>query len=142
MHDAFTSAASARRGGVAQGHRWLFGMVRPKDDRYDRAQVPSGFLVGQQNAGRYHEREVLPAAAVAAMQAPGCRQVRQASVTVSAGSRPRSRLGLRGSYLVVDVVLAGLLLLALIPWLWVVCLVVMLAGVLRLMAVLRSPRPG
>ncbi len=82
MRNTFTSADEARRAGAARGHRWLFGLVQARDQRYDPAQVPSGFLgasaedvthflVAQQNGGRYQGRTLLSAAGIAAMQAPG-----------------------------------------------------------------------
>jgi CubicO group peptidase (beta-lactamase class C family) len=193
MRNSFTSADAGQRAGLAQGHRWLFGVVRPKDGRYDPAQLPSGyviasaedmthFLVAQQNGGRYRDGQVLSRAAVAAMQEPGVptgaagvryglgweraslagvptvrhagdnfyghgmaflqpgtgraavilingngvlpRATAFASIEagvarILAGQQPAppSGLGLRRSYLVLDVVLGGLLLLALLPML-------------------------
>jgi CubicO group peptidase (beta-lactamase class C family) len=189
MRNAVTSAAAGQRAGVARGHRWLFGVVRPKDARYDPAQLPSGylmasaedmahFLVAQQNGGRYRDGQILSPTAVAAMQEPGVPAgaggvryglgwqqaslggvptvqhagdnyyghgiaflqpgTRRGAVILSngngvlpraaafarieagvarilAGQLPLSGLGLRGSYLILDVVLAVLLLLALMP---------------------------
>jgi CubicO group peptidase (beta-lactamase class C family) len=286
MRDAATSGAAAQRAGVAQGHRWFFGVVRPHDRRYDAAQVPSGylvasaedmthFLIAQQNGGRYLHQQLLSPTAVASMQAPGVPTgapnshyglgweeepidgvptvehsgdnyyghgiaflepgTRRAAVILVNGNgalpltaafrpieagvariladqqpAPPSRMGLRGSYLLLDAVLAVVLLLVMLPlarlrrwgrglqrnrsegrrrtlrtvtrgvleiaiplavlgaarlalhvlgaqswaeglallpdtgaWLWVVCLVVLLTGVLRMAVALRvSWRPA
>jgi CubicO group peptidase (beta-lactamase class C family) len=190
MRNTFASGAAAQRAGVAQGHRWLFGVVRPKHGRYDTAQLPSGylvasaedmthFLVAQQNAGRYRDQQVLSPTAVAAMQAPGVptgtnahyalgwlqaplggvptvqhsgdnyyghgiafmepgtrraavilvngngalpltvafRPIEVGVARILAGQQPEppSRMGLRGSYLLLDVVLGVVLLLVLLP---------------------------
>jgi CubicO group peptidase (beta-lactamase class C family) len=190
MRNAFTSAAAGQRAGVARGHRWLFGVVRPRDARYDPAQLPSGylmasaedmahFLVAQQNGGRYRDGRILSPTAVAAMQEPGVPAgaggvryglgwqqaslggvptvqhagdnyyghgiaflqpgTRRGAVILSNGNgvlpraaafapieagvarilagqqAPLSGLGLRGSYLILDVALGALLLLALMP---------------------------
>jgi Beta-lactamase len=64
------------------GHRWLFGVLDPQDERYNTSQLPSGFLiasaedmthflVAQQDGGRYEDASVLSPAGIAAMQAPG-----------------------------------------------------------------------
>ena len=82
MRNSFGSVADARAAGLAQGHRWLFGLVTAKDERYNTSQLPSGFLissaedmthflVAQLNGGRFRNGQVLSAAGVAAMQAPG-----------------------------------------------------------------------
>src|SRR6266487_934513 len=44
MHHSFALEQEARRDGLAQGHRWLFGVPAPFD-YYEAAAVPAGYLV-------------------------------------------------------------------------------------------------
>src|SRR2546421_3059450 len=68
MHDSFASEQEARRDGLAQGHRWIFGVPTPFDF-YAVSQVPAGglissvqdlthYLVAQMNAGRFGSTSV------------------------------------------------------------------------------------
>jgi len=80
MHDSFASEPEARRDGLAQGHRWIFGVPAPFDD-YIASNVPAGglissaqdmshYLVAQMNAGRFGSTAVLSEAGIATMHAP------------------------------------------------------------------------
>jgi CubicO group peptidase (beta-lactamase class C family) len=80
MKDSFASQAPARADGLAQGHRWLFGLLRP-NDYYNPSGVPSGylassaedmshFLIAELNGGRYAGTRVLSAAGIATTQRP------------------------------------------------------------------------
>jgi CubicO group peptidase (beta-lactamase class C family) len=80
MRHSYTAQAPARQDGLAQGHRWLFGVMEPMD-YYNPSGVPSGylistaedmthFLIAQQNGGVYQGHRLLSAAAVAQMQQP------------------------------------------------------------------------
>jgi CubicO group peptidase (beta-lactamase class C family) len=82
MRHSFTSEQAARRDGLAQGYRWLFGISMPTDYPYDVPQMPSGFLIAsaedmahfviaQLNGGRFGTRSVLTPAGIVAMHAPG-----------------------------------------------------------------------
>ena len=84
MHDSFASEPEARRDGLAQGHRWIFGVLSPFDF-YPVSQVPAGglissvqdmtnYLVAQMNAGRFGSTSVLSSAGIATMHAPGVPQ--------------------------------------------------------------------
>jgi CubicO group peptidase (beta-lactamase class C family) len=44
MHDSFASEPEARRDGLAEGHRWIFGVPAPFDD-YLASNVPAGGLI-------------------------------------------------------------------------------------------------
>src|SRR5437588_6822185 len=44
MHDSFASEQEARRDGLAQGYRWIFGVPAPFD-YYSASQVPAGGLI-------------------------------------------------------------------------------------------------
>jgi CubicO group peptidase (beta-lactamase class C family) len=80
MHDSFASEQEARRDGLAQGHRWIFGVPTPFDF-YPVSQVPAGglissvqdmthYLVAQMNGGRFGSTSVLSSAGIATMHAP------------------------------------------------------------------------
>ena len=82
MHHSYTAEREARRDGLAQGHRWLFGLPVPAAERYNASQLPSGFLIAsaedlthfliaQLNGGRFGSTSVLSPEGIAAMQAPG-----------------------------------------------------------------------
>lgn len=82
MHHSYTSEREARRDGLAQGHRWLFGWPRPAEERYNPSQLPSGyliasaedlthFLIAQLNGRRFGATRVLSPEGIAAMHAPG-----------------------------------------------------------------------
>src|SRR5438034_10025375 len=84
MHDSFASEQEARRDGLAQGHRWIFGVPTPFD-YYTASQVPAGglissvqdmthYLVAQMNGGRFGSTSVLSSAGIATMHAPGVPQ--------------------------------------------------------------------
>ncbi len=96
MHDSFASEQEARRDGLAQGHRWLFGVPTPFD-RYNPSNVPAGYLVSsaqdmvyyliaQMNGGRFGSATVLSPAGIATMHAPG--------VAVTEGSDTGSSYGM------------------------------------------------
>src|SRR5205807_8147276 len=81
MHDSFASEPEARRDGLAQGYRWLFGVPAPFD-YYNLSGVPSGYLVSsaedlthyliaQMNEGRFGSATVLSSAGITTMHAPG-----------------------------------------------------------------------
>src|SRR5256712_175332 len=80
MHDSFASDQEARLDGLAQGHRWFFGVPTPFDF-YAVSQVPAGglissvqdmthYLVAQMNGGRFGSTSVLSSAGIATMHAP------------------------------------------------------------------------
>ena len=80
MHDSFASEPEARRDGLAQGHRWIFGVPTPFD-YYTVSNVPAGglissvqdlthYLVAQMNGGRFGSTSVLSSAGIATMHAP------------------------------------------------------------------------
>lgn len=80
MKDSFASEAPARADGLAQGHRWLFGMQRP-NDYYNPSGVPSGylvstaedmshFLIAELNGGSYKGNRVLSAPGITSTQKP------------------------------------------------------------------------
>ncbi len=80
MHDSFASEQEARRDGLAQGHRWLFGVPAPFD-YYNASNVPAGYLVSsaedlthyliaQLNGGRFGSATVLSSAGIATMHTP------------------------------------------------------------------------
>src|SRR6266487_2978782 len=84
MHDSFASEPEARRDGLAQGYRWLFGVPAPFD-YYSLSAVPAGFLVSsaedmahylvaQMNGGRFGSATVLSPTGIATMHAPGVPQ--------------------------------------------------------------------
>src|SRR2546422_9106672 len=69
MHDSFASEPEARRDGLAQGHRWFFGVPTPFD-YYNVSNVPAGYLISsaedlthyllaQMNGGRFGSATVL-----------------------------------------------------------------------------------
>src|SRR6266487_3458383 len=81
MHDSFASEQEARRDGLAQGYRWLFGVPAPFD-YYNVSAVPAGFLVSsaedmthylvaQMNRGRFGSATILSPAGIATTHAPG-----------------------------------------------------------------------
>src|SRR6266487_4141290 len=81
MHHSFALEQEARRDGLAQGHRWLFGVPAPFD-YYEAAAVPAGYLVSsaedmthylvaQMNGGRFGSSTVLSSAGIATLHAPG-----------------------------------------------------------------------
>src|SRR6266496_5280067 len=81
MHDSFASEQEARRDGLAQGYRWLFGVPAPFD-YYNVSAVPAGFLVSsaedmthylvaQMNGGRFGSATVLSPTGIATTHAPG-----------------------------------------------------------------------
>ena len=80
MHDSFASEQEARRDGLAQGHRWLFGVPVPFD-YYNASGLPAGYLsssaqdlthylIAQMNGGRFESATVLSSAGIATMHAP------------------------------------------------------------------------
>jgi hypothetical protein len=80
MHHSFASEPEARRDGLAQGHRWIFGVPTPFD-YYPVSNVPAGglissvqdlthYLVAQMNGGRFGSATVLSSAGIATIQAP------------------------------------------------------------------------
>ncbi|MDQ3702829.1 MAG: beta-lactamase family protein [Chloroflexota bacterium] len=82
MRHSFTSEAEARRAGMGQSYRWIFGLPVPYHERYNTSQLPSGylissaedlthFLVAQLNGGRFGAAGVLSPEGIAALQAPG-----------------------------------------------------------------------
>src|SRR6266704_2290794 len=84
MHDSFASEQEAKRDGLAQGHRWIFGVPAPFD-YYPLSQVPAGglissvqdithYLVAQMNGGRFGSTSVLSSAGIATMHAPAVPQ--------------------------------------------------------------------
>ena len=84
MHDSFASEQEARRDGLTQGHRWIFGVPAPFD-YYPLSQVPAGglissvqdithYLVAQMNGGRFGSTSVLSSAGIATMHAPAVPQ--------------------------------------------------------------------
>ena len=81
MHDSFASEQEARRDGLAQGYRWLFGVPAPFD-YYNVSAVPAGFLVSsaedmthyliaQMNGGRFGSATILSPTGIATTHAPG-----------------------------------------------------------------------
>jgi CubicO group peptidase (beta-lactamase class C family) len=96
MHDSFASEPEARRDGLVQGYRWLFGVPVPFD-RYNASNVPAGYLVSsaqdmthyliaQMNGGRFGSATVLSQDGIATMHAPG--------VAVTEGSDTGSSYGM------------------------------------------------
>src|SRR6266571_2703486 len=84
MHDSFASEQEAKRDGLAQGHRWIFGVPAPFD-YYPLSQVPAGglissaqdmthYLVAQMNGGHFGSTSVLSSAGIATMHAPAVPQ--------------------------------------------------------------------
>ncbi len=80
MHDSFASEPEARRDGLAQGYRWLFGVPAPFD-YYNPSDLPAGslissaedlthYLIAQMNGGRFGSATVLSPAGIATMHAP------------------------------------------------------------------------
>ena len=80
MHGSFASEQEARRDGLAQGHRWLFGVPVPFD-YYNASDLPVGYLsssaqdlthylIAQMNGGRFESATVLSSAGIATMHAP------------------------------------------------------------------------
>jgi hypothetical protein len=80
MHHSFATEQEARRDGLAQGHRWLFGVPAPFN-YYNASNVPAGYLVSsaedlthyliaQMNGGRFGSATVLSSAGIATMHAP------------------------------------------------------------------------
>src|SRR5438132_8942 len=80
MHHSFASEPEARRDGLAQGHRWFFGVPTPFD-YYNVSNVPAGYLISsaedlthyllaQMNGGRFGSATVLSSAEIATMHAP------------------------------------------------------------------------
>jgi hypothetical protein len=80
MHDSFATEQEARRDGLAQGYRWIFGVPVPFD-YYNTAGVPAGYLISsagdlthyliaQMNEGRFGSATVLSSAGIATMHAP------------------------------------------------------------------------
>ena len=70
MHNTFTSQTEAMRHGMAEGHRWWFGLPVATTLPYNRAELPAGyiiasaedmthFLIAEMNAGRYANASVL-----------------------------------------------------------------------------------
>jgi CubicO group peptidase (beta-lactamase class C family) len=85
MSHSFTDQTSARRSGLATGHRSWFGFARPFDAPYSRAAMPSSylissaedithFLIGQLNGGTYDAASVLSPEGIAAMHQPAVRE--------------------------------------------------------------------
>jgi CubicO group peptidase (beta-lactamase class C family) len=86
MHDSFASEPQdqqdqeARRDGLAQGYRWLFGVPSPFD-YYNPSDLPAGslissaedmthYLIAQMNGGRFGSATVLSPTGIATMHAP------------------------------------------------------------------------
>jgi CubicO group peptidase (beta-lactamase class C family) len=70
MQKSFVSQEEARQHGMASGYRWWFGIPIPVTLPYNRAELPSGyvissaedmahFLIAQMNGGRYRDTSVL-----------------------------------------------------------------------------------
>ena len=81
MHDSFASEQEARRDGLAQGYRWIFGVPAPFD-YYNPSGLPAGYLISsaedlthyllvQMNGGRFGSATVLSPAGIATMHASG-----------------------------------------------------------------------
>jgi CubicO group peptidase (beta-lactamase class C family) len=79
MQHSFVSQDEARQHGMAQGHRWWFGIPVPVSLPYHRAELPAGFiiasaedmahfLIAQINGGRYRDVSVLSPEGIALMQ--------------------------------------------------------------------------
>jgi CubicO group peptidase (beta-lactamase class C family) len=80
MHDSFATEPEARRDGLAQGYRWIYGVPAPFD-YYNTAGVPAGYLISsagdlahyliaQMNGGRFGSATLLSSAGIATMHAP------------------------------------------------------------------------
>jgi CubicO group peptidase (beta-lactamase class C family) len=96
MHHSFASEPEARRDGLAQGYRWLFGVPVPFD-HYEAFAVPAGslvssaedmthYLVAQMNGGRFGSATVLSPTGIATLHAPG--------VAITEGSGTGSSYGM------------------------------------------------
>jgi CubicO group peptidase (beta-lactamase class C family) len=96
MHHSFASEHEARRDGLAQGYRWLFGVPVPFN-YYNASAVPAGFLVSsaedmthyllaQMNGGHFGSATVLSPTGIATMHAPG--------VAITEGSGTGSSYGM------------------------------------------------
>lgn len=96
MHDSFASEQGARRDGLAQGYRWIFGVPVPFD-YYNASDLPAGYLissaqdlthylVAQMNGGRFGSATVLSPAGIATMHAP--------AVTITEGEGIGSSYGM------------------------------------------------
>ncbi len=79
MHHSFASEQEARRDGLTQGHRWLFGVPAPFD-YYNPSNIPAGYLISsaedlthylitQMIGGRFGSATVLSSAGIATMHA-------------------------------------------------------------------------
>jgi CubicO group peptidase (beta-lactamase class C family) len=66
---SLASEPEARRGGLAQGHRWLFGVPAPFD-YYNTAGAPAGYLIAHMNGGCFGFATVLSSAGITTMHAP------------------------------------------------------------------------
>lgn len=78
MHQSFVSQDEAIQHGMATGHRRWFGVPVAATLPYNRAEIPSGFvissaedmahfLIAQMNGGRYRDRSVLSPRGIALM---------------------------------------------------------------------------
>src|SRR6266487_6787887 len=96
MHDSFASEQEARRDGLAQGYRWIFGVPAPFD-YYNPSGLPAGYLISsaedlthyllvQMNGGRFGSATVLSPAGIATMHASG--------VAITEGSDTGSSYGM------------------------------------------------
>jgi CubicO group peptidase (beta-lactamase class C family) len=81
MHNSFASEPAAKRDGLAQGYRWIFGVPVPFD-YFSLSGVPAGYLsssaqdlahylIAQMNGGRFGSATVLSPTGIATMHAPG-----------------------------------------------------------------------
>jgi CubicO group peptidase (beta-lactamase class C family) len=79
MQQSFVSQEEALQNGMASGHHWWFGIPIPVTLPYNRASLPSGFvissaedmahfLIAQMNGGRYRDISLLSPAGIALMQ--------------------------------------------------------------------------
>jgi hypothetical protein len=84
MHHSFASQPEAKRDGLAQSYRWIFGVTSPID-YYTVSNVPAGYLissaedmthylVAQMNGGRFGSTSILSSQGIATMHAPGVPQ--------------------------------------------------------------------
>lgn len=76
MRNSYVSQDEAIRHGMASGYRWWFGIPVPSTLPYDRADLPSGyiitsaedmahFVIAQMNGGRYRDAAVLSPGGIA-----------------------------------------------------------------------------
>lgn len=81
MHDSFARQEEAERGGLAEGHRFLFGRPVAAHIPFTRGEAPAAYLcssaddmahwlIAQLNDGRYGGKSVLSPAGMAALHTP------------------------------------------------------------------------